>query len=261
VRTLRLFVASGIYSYRALFGWVSPPAYVASMLAVPLLQVLFFAWLGRYTGTADDTFFLVGNATQTSAMAGIHAMAQTISGERMAGTLSTLLVTPANRVVMLLGRAVPVVVNALVVSAAGFVLGGLLLDVHLGSADTPAVAVAVAVTVTSTVGLGILVGAVGLLARDVSFLSNVVYLLLLAVCGANVPLDLLPGWVARFARALPLTHGLEAVRGAVRGTHLGESLPALATEAGVGLAYAVAGCACFLAMAALGRRGGAFEQF
>ena len=36
--------------------------YVTTMLGSPLFQILFFTYLGRYAGSQDDTFFIVGNA-------------------------------------------------------------------------------------------------------------------------------------------------------------------------------------------------------
>jgi hypothetical protein len=46
-----LFVGGGI-SYRALFNWISPGMYVATMLGAPLFQIFFFTYLGRYAGLA-----------------------------------------------------------------------------------------------------------------------------------------------------------------------------------------------------------------
>ena len=68
-----------------------------TMLGSPLFQILFFAYIGRYAGLQDDAFFVVGNAVQVAAMAGVYGMALTIGGERWTQTLSPLLATPANR--------------------------------------------------------------------------------------------------------------------------------------------------------------------
>ena len=59
---LRVFVVGGGISYRALFNWISPGMYVTTMLGSPLFQILFFVYLGRYAGSQDDDFFVVGNA-------------------------------------------------------------------------------------------------------------------------------------------------------------------------------------------------------
>ena len=122
----RVFFLGGLFSYRALFNWISPLLYVTTMLGSPLFQILFFAYLGRYAGVEDDAFFVVGNAVQVSAMAGIYGMTMTIANERQFGTLQPLLATPASRVALFLGRGLPVVLNGLVVSAFGFAVGLLL---------------------------------------------------------------------------------------------------------------------------------------
>ena len=134
---VRIFFLGGLFSYRALFNWISPLLYVTTMLGSPLFQILFFAYLGRYAGLQDDTFFVVGNAIQVSAMAGIYGMTMTIANERQFGTLQPLLATPANRIALFLGRALPVIFNGLIVSAFGFGVGLLLLDFSLAWSAIP----------------------------------------------------------------------------------------------------------------------------
>ncbi len=105
---LRVFFVGGRISYRALFNWISPGMYVTTMLGSPLFQILFFTYLGRYAGSQDDDFFIVGNAVQVSAMAGIYGMVMGIANERQFGTLSPLLATPANRLAVFAGRGAAV---------------------------------------------------------------------------------------------------------------------------------------------------------
>ena len=85
-----------------------------------------------------------------------------------------------------------------------------------------------------------LIGSIGLRARDVFFGANLVYFLMLLVCGVNVPNDDLPGWLAAIGRCLPLTHGIEAAREIAAGAALGDVAGLLWTEAFIGLAYATA---------------------
>ena len=126
--SLRVFFVGGYIAYRALFNWMRPSYYIPTMLGAPLFQILFFAYIGRYTGLEDDAFFVVGNAVQLSAMAGIYGMAMTIGGERWTQTLSPLLATPANRLPLFLGRALPLIANGIVTSAFAFAVGWWLLD-------------------------------------------------------------------------------------------------------------------------------------
>src|ERR671911_512317 len=106
-RAARVFFVGGRISYRALFNWISPGMYVTTMLGSPLFQILFFVYLGRYAGSQDDDFFVVGNAIQIAAMSGIYGMTMGIANERQFGTLQPLLATPANRLAIFAGRALP----------------------------------------------------------------------------------------------------------------------------------------------------------
>ncbi|HWN22318.1 MAG TPA: ABC transporter permease [Gaiellaceae bacterium] len=258
---LRVFFVGGRISYRALFNWISPGMYVTTMLGSPLFQILFFTYLGRYAGGQGDDFFIVGNAVQVSAMAGIYGMVMGIANERQFGTLSPLLATPANRLAVFAGRGLPFIVNGLAVSTFGFLSAWALLDFSPDSSVLPALAVVVTVTVVSCTALGALIGSIGLRARDVFFAANLVYFLMLLFCGVNVDVTDLPGWMEAIGRALPLTHGIEAARRVVAGETLGEVGGLVATEAMIGAVYAVAAYALFRLFEAEGRRRASLETY
>jgi len=255
----RVFFIGGAISYRALFNWISPVMYATTMLGSPLFQVLFFAYLGRFSGLQDDTFFVVGNAVQICAMAGIFGMTMGIANERNFQTLSPLLATPANRLALFLGRALPQIASGLFVSTFGFGVGLLLLNFHLGWAQIPPLALVLVVTVSSCTSFGLLLGSIGLRARDVFFISNLVYFLMLLFCGVNIPLDDLPGWMAAIGRGLPLTHGIEAAREIARGAPLGDVGGLIATEAAIGVVYAAVAFGLFRYFEYEGRRRASLE--
>jgi ABC-2 type transport system permease protein len=258
---VRVFVVGGGISYRALFNWISPGMYVTTMLGSPLFQILFFVYLGRYAGSQSDDFFVVGNAIQIAAMAGIYGMTMGIANERQYGTLQPLLATPANRLAIFTGRALPFVANGILVSVFGFTMSWLLLDYQPAEGSLPALALAIVVTTTSCVALGMLIGSIGLRARDVFFGANLVYFLMLLVCGVNIANDDLPNWLGAIGRCLPLTHGIEAARQISGGTPLGDVSGLLWTEAGIGLAYATAAYVLFRVFEAEGRRRASLETF
>jgi ABC-2 type transport system permease protein len=257
----RVFFVGGAISYRALFNWISPGMYVTTMLGSPLFQILFFTYLGRYAGSQDDAFFIVGNAIQVAAMSGIYGMTMGIANERQYGTLQPLLATPANRLAIFSGRALPFIANGLFVSAFGFAISWLLLDFRPAEGSVPALVVAVVVTTCSCVALGMLIGSIGLRARDVFFGANLVYFLMLLVCGVNIANEDLPDWLGAIGRCLPLTHGIEAARQIAAGTALADVSDLLATEAVIGLAYATAAYVLFRVFEAEGRRRASLETY
>ena len=256
---LRVFFVGGYLSYRALFNWMHWTYYIPTMLGAPIFQILFFAYIGRFTELRDDSFFVVGNAVQLSSMAGIYGMAMTIGGERWTQTLSQLLATPANRLALFLGRALPLIANGIVTSAFGFAVGLLLLDFDLPLARVPALLVVVAVSAASCTAFGLVVGSVGLRARDVFFLANLAVYLLLLLSGANIPLDALPGWLEAVSRSLPLTHGILAAREVARGASLADVGGLVWTEAAIGAAYALAAYGLFRFFESDGRRRATLE--
>ena len=259
MNTLRVFFIGGAMSYRALFRWQNPTFYIPTMLGSPTFQVLFFAYLGRFSGVRNDAFYVVGNAVQVSAMAGVYGVAMTVGGERWTQTLAPLLATPANRMALFLGRALPQIVNGFVVSAFGFLVGRLLLDFHPPLQSLPGLALIVLVSTAACTGFGLVVGAFGLRLRDVFTFSNPAYFLMLLLCGVNVPLQALPHWLRIVGSGMPLTHGIEAARKVAAGSSLGSVGGLIGTEALIGACYFAAAYVLLRVFEAEGRRRASLE--
>ena len=235
---VRIFFVGGYLAYRALFNWIHWTMYVPTMLGGPIFQILFFAYIGRYAGSQSDKFFLVGNAVAICSLGGIFGMAMTIGGERWTQTLSSILVTPANRLALFLGRALPNIANGVIVSAVGFVVGSLLLGVSFPAGSIPVIALIVVVSSFSCTAFGTLIGAFGLRGRDIFFFANLMIFVFLLFCGVNVPVDVLPQWMQAVSRVLPLTHGIAAARQVADGASLGDVSGLVLTELFIGLCYA-----------------------
>jgi len=260
--SLRVFFVGGLISYRGLFNWIRPSIYIPTMLGAPLFQILFFTYLGRYSGAGqDDAFFIVGNAVQACAMSSVYGMTMAIANERWFGTLAPLLASPANRLAVFLGRGVPVLANGLVVTAFGFAVGAVLLDFRPGLSVVPALAVVVLATCASCTAFGMLLGSIGLRAKDFFFAANLAYFLMLLFCGVNIPLDVLPEWMATVGRMLPLTHGIAAAREIAAGATLGDVGGLVATELVIGAAYAAAAFVLFRVLEHASRRSAVLDTF
>ena len=258
---MRLFFVGGLIAYRALFNWIRPELYIPTMLGGPLFQILLFAYLGRFSGVEDDSFFVVGNAIQVSCMSGIYAATMAIANERQYQTLLPLLATPANRFALFMGRAVPVLANGLVVSVWGFAVGWALLDFDLALRSLPSLAVAVLISVASCTALGLALGSIGMRSRDVFLISNIAYYIFWVFCGVNVPRDAIPAWMQAVGSGLPLTHGIEAAREVVAGAGLSDVSGLLGRELAIGGVYATLAFGLFRLFEFEGRRRATLEQF
>ena len=258
--SLRIFFVGGLMSYRALFGWLSPWILVPSFLIAPLFQILLFAYIGRAASLESDEFYVIGNALLYASIPCLFAMGNTIAGERWQQTLPMILGTPARRVPLFVGRALPVIANGFVVAVFALAAGGLMLGIHVPASAVVPLALAVAVTAYSCTGLGLVNAALGLRVRETAVLGNIIFGLLMILCGVNVALDDLPAWMSAIGRGLPLTHGIEAARAAADGETLRAVTGAIATEAAIGTAYAIAGYALLRFFEAESRRRATLER-
>lgn len=240
----RVFVLGGVFALRGLFNWLHPAMLVPALVGVPLFQMIFFVYMGRAGAGVPDSFFVVGNAVQACGMATVYGAVMVISNDRSFGTLPFVLNTPASRVALFFGRGAPFFVLGLLSSALGLVAGGLLFEVEF--AGSPALlALVLVVVVASCTAFGLALGTVGLRAREPLFLAALAYSLMLLVCGVNVPLARLPDWLEAVGQALPLTHGIDATRGAVAGVAAEDVMADVAWELAIGAAYAVAAFALY----------------
>lgn len=257
--SLRIFFIGGLISFRALFNWLSPWVYIPSMLVAPIVQILLFAYMGRAAGVESDEFYVIGNAVQYSAIPCLFAMANTVAGERWTQTLGIVLVTPANRVALFLGRSLPVVVNGFFVSMFSLLVGSLLLGVRLPAASWLPLALVVGIAAVSCTGLGLANAALGLRVRETAVMSNVLFGLLLIFCGANIGVDSLPAWMESTARWLPLTHAIEAARAIADGGTLGSVSGLIGRELGLGVLYGALGLVALRLLEVEGRRRATLE--
>jgi len=114
------------------------------------------------------------------------------------------------------------------------------------------------VTALAMAGLGLLIATATLLGTDANLALNLAFSALIVLSGANFPVDRLPIWARALARALPLTHGLEAVRSIFAGMTRGVGR-LLLLEAVIGLGYGAAGYWLFAAAERRARRTGSLE--
>jgi ABC-2 type transport system permease protein len=261
VNALRVFFVGGLTSYRALFNWVSPWAFVPQMLGYPIFEILFFAYLGRFAAVQSDKFFLIGNTFMALAITGFFGMGTAVGGERRSQTLPTLLASPANRLALFLGRAVPSIFTGFTVAVTAFTVCSLLLGVSFTSHELAGLAVAGLCSAFACTAFGLCIGALGLTGRSVALFADSIGGSMLLLSGANVPLEKLPEWVQHISALLPLTHGIAAGRILGTGGSFAEARPLLEKELLVGCCYLLIGIAMLHVFEYLGRRSAALDTF
>lgn len=258
---LRVFFVGGITSYRALFWWINPWAFIPLLVIYPVFQVLFFAYLGRAAGVESDEFFLVGNTFVAAATSALFGLSSAVGNERRLQTLPVLIVSPASRLALFGGRAVPTILNGLITAGITFALCAAILNVNSDASELRGFAVALTISCFSCAGLGLCIGALGIRGRSTSLFADLIAGSMLLVAGANVPLDELPDWLQAISSALPLTHGIEAARDSLDGASLSSIGDLLATEAAIGAVYFTFGLLLLRLFEYEGRRTATLETF
>jgi ABC-2 type transport system permease protein len=242
---------SSIYTWQTwTFGW----------LARMLSQVLFFVLAGQLLGpTTDPRFLLVGNALMPCVIEAMMVVAST-TWERRSGTLPLLTAAPASIGLVFFGRSLQWLVSGVATSVVALLGVGPFFGVTASPARIPLVIMGICLTAVTSYCFGLFLAALVLsfmTARNV--VSNLAYLLMMAVCGVEVPLDFWPPAVTALAHAFPLTYGLQAVRGLLDGGPIGTTLAWSALEAGVGACWLVAAMLAFRVLVARGRTSGSIE--
>ena len=201
-------------AYRGLFNWIRPAIYIPTMLGAPLFQLIFFTKLGQFAHAESRDFYIVGNSVQV--VRDVVGVRHDDGGReralvRDARAAARVACEPRGGV----PRPRPARCSRTASSSRSFtfVAGACFLGFRPGLDSVPALAAIVVVTTSrSCTSFGMLLGSIGLRAKDFFFAANLAYFLMLLFCGVNIPLDVLPGWMSAIGRCLPLTHGIAAAR-------------------------------------------------
>jgi len=193
-----------IYTWRSwLFGW----------LGRMLSQVTFFTFLGHSLGAGGNTQFLVlGNSLMVCAIECLLVVASS-AWERAAGTLGLLAAAPGEVGLVFFGRSLLWTVSGAGTSLVSLLVLGPLFGVRWSVAEIPAVVGLVLVTALTTYCFGLFLAALVIQARSIrNLVTNVTYLVMMSICGVEVPVGFWPPAVGDLAEVIPLTHSLAALR-------------------------------------------------
>jgi ABC-2 type transport system permease protein len=198
-----------------------------SIVVVPFTQMVFFAVVAGLAQNpqASTAFVVLGNAVSTITYTSIFSVCQTTDSEKNHGTMEHLLVSPANRVALYLGRGVVPILTSLGTVTVGLLYAAFIFHVSFAGADLPFLALSVVLTTVSMVGFGLLLGGVALFFRTSIILGNIFLFAGLVLSGVNFPITFLPLPLQYVGELLPLTWGVTAVRDSVAGASLTTILP------------------------------------
>ena len=166
-----------------------------------------------YSGSGDYiSFVLIGTVLTNYIHTVFWGMGYSLKNDMDSGVLESNWLMPIPRPLLLIGRTFANLLVTTIVSAGMLALGALL----FGFRPTGSVLLSVLPAIPMLFGLygfGIAFAAIVLLMRDANALVDMSSYLVTLFSGSQFPVQALPRFLIPISLALPLTYGLDAVRG------------------------------------------------
>ncbi|MCL4336633.1 MAG: ABC transporter permease [Candidatus Thermoplasmatota archaeon] len=260
---LRALRSSIIFGRKGSIIWDSWEMWMLQIFILPLTQMAFFAFLaGSINHSASDVqYVVIGNAIQTMSFSAVFSVANITSQDKWQGTLTGIIVSPANRMALLVGRASFQIVMSTMISAIGLVYAHFLFGVSFYGADFTGVILILVITSVTMMGFGLLISSIGLYLRTAMIMANVFLFISLLVCGVNFPIYYLPSWLRVLSYVIPMTYGVSAMRLAISGSSIPELSGIIFTEISVGIIVILVAYVLMKLFEYLARKTGRLEQY
>ena len=189
--------------------WITPVYFMGKAFSIDG-QALGFA---AYSGTGDYmSFILLGTVLANFIETVFWGMGYALKQDMDAGVLESNWLTPVSRLLILVGRTFTSLLTTAFTSLVMLVIAAALFGFHPTGNTLAAFLTAIPMLI-GLYGFGFAFAAIVLLMREANTLVDVSSFLMQGLTGTNFPVQALPSWLIPIALALPLTYGLDAVRG------------------------------------------------
>jgi len=208
------------YPVEAVFGliepfvWLIPVYFMAQAFAVDGDNIGFAA----YAGTPDYvTFWLIGGILGFYSSSVMWGMGFSLKREMFQGVLETNWLTPVPVVVQLVGRSLWCIAVTTLKGLVGLTIVWLAVGVSLTGVLLPALVIFVPVLI-GLYGLGFGIAAAVLVSNDANNIIDMSDFVITTLSGQQFPITVLPKFLMAVSLALPITYGIDAIRGYLMGT-------------------------------------------
>lgn len=189
--------------------WLTPIYFMGKAFSTDG-QALGFA---AYSGTGDYmSFVLLGTVLSNFILTVFWGMGYALKQDMDAGVLESNWLTPVSRLLILVGRTLTSLLTTAITSLVMLAVAGALFGFKPTGNTLAAFLTAVPMLI-GLYGFGFAFAGVVLLMREANTLIDVSSFLVQGFSGTSFPVQSLPSWLVPIALALPLTYGLDAVRG------------------------------------------------
>jgi len=189
--------------------WITPIYFMGKAFSTNG-QALGFA---AYSGSGDYmSFILLGTVLTNFVTTVFWGMGYALKNDMDAGVLESNWLTPVSRLLILVGRTLTSLLTTTITSLVMLVIAALLFGFKPTGNTLAAFLTAIPMLI-GLYGFGFAFAGLVLLMREANTLVDVSSFLVQGLSGSTFPVQSLPTWLIPVALALPLTYGLDAVRG------------------------------------------------
>ena len=166
-----------------------------------------------YSGTSDFmSFILIGTVLANFINAVFWGMGYSLKEDMDSGVMESNWLTPIPRLLILVGHSITNLSVTTVTSSLMLVVASLIFGFKV-SGDVLAAFVPIIPMLIGLYGFGFAFAALVLVVREANSMVDMSSFLVQIFSGQNFPINSLPKWLLPVSLALPLTYGLDAVRG------------------------------------------------
>ncbi|MET7370755.1 ABC transporter permease [Streptomyces sp. NPDC005566] len=245
--------------FAAFYTWKT---WLAGWLVRVLCQVAFYSTIGVMAGDSDYvTYVVLGAAMMICVAESLMTVAST-TWDLNLGTFPLLVASPVVPGAYYFGRSVMWPLSATVTTSVSVFVMSFFFELGWALERVPLVVLLALVTSFAMYCMALVIGAVAVLAPGArNVMSAVVTMTITAFCGAVVPVGFWPAAVRGGAQAVPVTHGLDAIRALESGEGLGTVAEAAGLVVLVGLLWLALAVIVFRRLFAHSRKGNSGVAF
>ena len=258
---LRNLVLVSVLHYKGLFLSWQGSGYIARAFISPLLVVFFVSLFGKFASDPEAAQrYAIGMAVFSMPFVIAGGLFESAFVDRRSGTLSMVLVSRANRILLYLTRGAVHWINGLVTMASCLFCGWILIGLDFTKVNLPSTACAVVALLVSSVAFALLMSNFTTLLHNMTYVYQVLYSVCWLLTGVIIPVASLPPGLREISSIIPITHGFSAFRQSFSGAGFEEVGGEILFEIVVGLTYGIAGFLLFRFVETVARRRGLTEE-
>jgi ABC-2 type transport system permease protein len=190
-------------------AWLTPVYFLGQAFSVNGKALGF----SGYSGTTDYmSFILIGSVIAAFINTVFWGMGYSLKEDMDTGVLEPNWLAPASRPLLLVGRTLTSLLITTITAFSTLAIAALLFGFQVDGNVLSALAIAVPMLL-GLYGFGFAFAALILVLREANTMVDVSSFLVTTFSGTQFPVTALPGFLLPIALALPLTYGLDAIRG------------------------------------------------